>query len=315
MDDKGFTLIELIAALAILILLISFVMPQVLITIRNSRIATDLNNLALLNRVTKIYEIDKSIFEPGKKIFMDSQTESEKMEELISNGYLSKIVKPNLRENEFLWHNSLTIWYYSLFPIDEMGSSTFTFGSDQSHIHQDFVFTNSWTSSENDISSSFGRLFIPNNREEYSIEVVAKLEDGSSGGFGVFFETEFNEGNDTGYIVQFDRGYGAGEILVKKRDNGVEQNPPLFRVSHSPEKFPSKHEDPEFWNSKQIINLRVKNTIEPGVKSLDVSILVNEEQKEVIRDFNFVSNVSPEKNVSGFRAWGTRSYYYSFKVN
>lgn len=79
------------------------------------------------------------------------------------------------------------------------------------------------------------RIFLENDYQEYSIS--SKLALGGdilnpSGntkhgrGYGISFETSTDKnGNDTGYVFQFDSGYSTGKFLFRKRTNGIESSP------------------------------------------------------------------------------------------
>ena len=47
-----------------------------------------------------------------------------------------------------------------------------------------------------------------------------------------FFETTLDNSNkDTGYVLQFDRGYASGEVIIRSRANGNEVANPVYRYN------------------------------------------------------------------------------------
>ncbi len=67
-------------------------------------------------------------------------------------------------------------------------------------------------------------MFIPNERDEYTITTEAVLDTGSGHGYGIMFDTTVDHGldsnqyDDDGYCLQFDRGYGNGEIIITRKN-------------------------------------------------------------------------------------------------
>jgi prepilin-type N-terminal cleavage/methylation domain-containing protein len=68
---------------------------------------------------------------------------------------------------------------------------------------------------------------------DYTVLVNAEINSGS--GYGVYYRID-GKSNTTGYIFQYDPGYGSGEFLVREVFNGKEQSP--IQRTPIPEDFP-----------------------------------------------------------------------------
>jgi prepilin-type N-terminal cleavage/methylation domain-containing protein len=69
--------------------------------------------------------------------------------------------------------------------------------------------------------------------DDYTVAVDAEITRGK--GYGVYYRTDANP-DITGYIFQYDPGYGSEEFIVRKVVNGREQPP--FQRTPIPEDFP-----------------------------------------------------------------------------
>lgn len=74
---------------------------------------------------------------------------------------------------------------------------------------------------------------------DYTVTVNATLTTGD--GYGIYYRSD-GRPNITGYVFQYDPGYGAGEFIVRQVTNGQEQSPfqrvpipkgfPIYNTSH-----------------------------------------------------------------------------------
>ncbi len=245
--------------------------------------------------------------------FEGKDTDEERMQVLVDHGYIDRIIMPLSRNAEIYWDDSNEFWLYSLSETASGTQSNYSFKNfDLSNFNQ----TGSWSSTDNFIKSGSGLLFIDNPRSEYTITTTGKIEPGSYGGFGVLFDTSVLGTSDTGYIVQFDRGYGRGSVVIRPRTNGSEGNViQSHRFDYSNSFIPDKNttEGEAWWNEARTLTLEV-NVIEdvPLTKSLSVYI----DGQLLFDDFIFQSNVSPANNFTGFRTWiGVEVEFYSLNIN
>jgi hypothetical protein len=210
--------------------------------------------------------------------------------------------------------------------IYNFGSST-KFALEQNVAQEDFdktfiVKQNNWEVTEDGSGLSperggDGRIFIANEYLNYFVKVFAALNESTlnseglprnDGGYGVMFETGLDENNnDFGFALQFDRGYGNGEIIIREREirpnsQGNPQtyeNSPLYRFRD----LPNKNDDPEWWKKEHQLMLEVKtldSENEAGHnKSLSVSL-----DEEHLFDWTFRSDIeNREDNHVGLRVW------------
>ena len=317
--DKGFSLVELIVVIAVMVLLIGIIVPQFLGYVERTKRATDDYSIAMLNRITGVYAADNDI--TTEDIFEGFNTEVERIQELIDAGLLGFTPEPKMDNAEFAWHIPTQAWYSTIYE-DNIGNANSAWYNFLESSLEDYIITDNWTIGDNGFISSFGRLFIENPNEEYTISVKAKLDDGNGGGYGIFFESKyatdenyFNNSKDTGYIVQFDRG--ANGIKIDYRDGlttsqGAYNSGDMFYHSDS-EIIPSNRNDP-WWSEEHEITMDVSHVDQVNnIKSMTLSI----DGQVVIEDYEFESNVTAADNHTGFRSWvgnGSTTEYKELKI-
>ena len=92
---KGFTMIEMLIVLAILLIMTALIVPQVVNAIESSKVTADQASVRSLNTATAIYRSTDLNNDP----FTDeSSSNTELIEELVTNGYLFKFVEPQSKE-------------------------------------------------------------------------------------------------------------------------------------------------------------------------------------------------------------------------
>lgn len=171
----------------------------------------------------------------------------------------------------------------------------------------------SWEIKDNQLynTKNWGNLFIPYTNNEYTISVTANLSEGTNGGYGIFFETTLKNGNankDTGYVLQFDRGYSRGAIIIRQRVDGNEFSPSLVIKYSDSDYIPSRTEDPTWWASTHTIDLKVE-VIDTMYKKVIIFIDSNE-----IGSFTFEYDEN-DTLYTGVRVWSTATYFDSITVS
>jgi predicted ribosomally synthesized peptide with SipW-like signal peptide len=177
----------------------------------------------------------------------------------------------------------------------------------------DFINMGSWSIDNQGFITNFGLMFIPNKQASYRIIANTVLHEGlysngTSGGYGLFFETNLLSNNqDTGYILQFDRGYGA--ITIRRRVNGREASP-IIKVSH--QDFPLIPEDKldPWWTENHRIEIQVNNGIE-GCDEKSIRVLID--RQPIIENLIIESGQS-EESFTGLRTWHATSTFIDLSI-
>lgn len=305
---KGVTLVELLAVIVILGIIASISIIMLADVIKNSRIKADIENVNVLNRATYYYTLSES----DDNLFAGLSSNEERIDFLVEEGYLNKVVSASVKDTEFIWDSDSSVWVYSLF---EEATETIT-EIDFSLLNlDDYEKVGDWDNSEGTLISDSGLIFIDNPRNEYTITVTGKIEAGTYGGFGILFDTSVIDGEDTGYVLQLDRGYGRGSVVIRPRENGDEGSViQSHRFDHSNSFIPDKNtsEGSEWWSSEHEVELTVFVT--EGVtytKILSVKI----DGVLLFDDFVYETSVSEVNNFTGLRTWsGVEVEFYTFDI-
>lgn len=315
---KGFTLIELIVVIAVMAILSAVAVPRIFSILERSRISADKASLKTLNTVTSVYRITNESDDP----FEDRDNTSEVlMGYLVDSEYIPRAVTPQKTDAEFIWDFDTEVWLYSIYLMSGNPLSKYIFS--QMSI-SDFVFNawgggdrNTWSVNEEGIyvtgENNNHQMFFGNARSEYTLTTKFKLDDnpGNHGGLGIFFETVIdssNENRDTGYILQFDRGWS--EIVLRKRVEGSESNSDDMLLARIGDRSSSTiknssipwRENSEWWESEKEISITVKESGNPGEKLITVTL----DGENILSDFVIESDVQPGNNHTGFRAWNNQ---------
>ncbi|OPL08284.1 MAG: hypothetical protein AVO33_01165 [delta proteobacterium ML8_F1] len=287
---KGFTLVELVVVIAILGILASMAVPRFIGFTDRGRIAADQASLKTLNLATSGYRIKKEL-PSAADVFTGFDEDRERMEQLVASGFLEKVLEPQKPDAEFLWQVASQRWLYSLYEVAENGAFHYVFNTSET---EDFLYNDwggggggTWSVDEYGLHTTGANgsdlLFIGNNAGEYSLNTRFKLktDSGTSGGMGIFFETVLdgdNQNKDTGYIVQFDRGYS--EIVIRKRVNGSESSSQgaeiIERIGNKStssivnESIPD-HDD-SWWEEEKNLSITVANSGNEGKKLIAITL-------------------------------------------
>jgi prepilin-type N-terminal cleavage/methylation domain-containing protein len=142
------------------------------------------------------------------------------------------------------------------------------------------------------------RIFMENafSGGDYAISTTAQLASGTTGGYGIFFDAVVDETGavSSGYILQFDRGYGNGELVIRPWNNNSEGNT-AYRFNDR-DLIPDKNADPDWWAGEKNIRLEVTDAGN-GQKTLAVYM----DNQLLFNDYTFEGNSG--QTYTGLRGW------------
>lgn len=186
-----------------------------------------------------------------------------------------------------------------------------------------WILSGGFQDATSSIQSNNGLMYIPNPLTSYTINLNAQiLSQGTSGGYGILFDTTVSNPltqSDTGWALQFDRGFSGGEIIIRPRVHGGERNP-VFRY------------DVRFNNQGQLTTVGgLKNNLNPWWTAehslrLEISVLNTQlKQKRLtlyvddifLFTFDFTSPIFEpinSQNVTGLRTWSGNVAFYDLVV-
>lgn len=105
---KGFTLIELIVVVGILVSLIGIAVPKLSGAMEKTRVSADKATLRTLNHVTNMYKAGETIFD--EDVFAGIDENEDRILSLVDKGYLLKEIRPQGKNASFNWNISEQIW-------------------------------------------------------------------------------------------------------------------------------------------------------------------------------------------------------------
>jgi hypothetical protein len=174
------------------------------------------------------------------------------------------------------------------------------------------IVIGSFTDQTDSIRSSNGLIYIPNPNESYTITVRSRIiSPGTGGGYGILFDSRPSNPTrqtDTGFALQFDRGYTNGEIIIRPRNNGTELSPVVrydIRFDQNGNLTQSgglKNNQNPWWMQEHEIKIQV-SVINPQTSQKQANIYLDGIH---IIQFNFTSQLfgsSAQDNVTGLRTW------------
>ena len=147
-------------------------------------------------------------------------------------------------------------------------------------------------------STGENRIFFPLDLEEYTI--ISNIQLDGSNGYGIMVESVTDENaRDSGFIFQYDPGYGGGEFIFRERNNGGEYSP-FARIK--PEDVIPDYDSDTFWNEEHEIEIDVyeynetQNRMVVRIDGVDITV----------DDMILVDKADNDaENYMGFRTWGS----------
>jgi prepilin-type N-terminal cleavage/methylation domain-containing protein len=319
--NKGVTLVELLIVIVVIGIIGTFSVIMVNDIVHNTRVEVDSYNIAVLNDLSEKYAEYEQI--NSGDIFAGFSTDAERMNELVNKQLLSKVITPQQNGATIEWNVDNQEWdliggelstTYTNNPSSyQFTTSTLTDIQDQGTVSIDI---DDWSYNEDGyIENSTGetRLFIPIHKITYTITATAALSAGTAGGYGVFFDTYLendNEDRDYGYIIQFDRGYSNGSMVVRPRSNGSEGGPVWVLKASDSDVFPTRQEDSNWWTDTHTIKIVVSNI---NTTSRSAKFYID---NQYLGEYTYTNAIEGKQIYTGFRGWGTATTkFYGISID
>ncbi len=325
LKHKGVTLVELLAVVVILGIIAAVAFVAIGNLISNTSTKAYKETVASLNQATKNYVLWDNV--TSNDVFEGSTTNSERISVLFSRGYISQVEQPK-SPYSYNWDVTDQLWKLSSEIIEVIPpvEIVYDFSDDllATVVEQGGVVAlGSFTDTGTSMNTSYGTLFIDNNKSTYTIIVRAQLTVSTSGGYGIFFETTLDNSNkDTGYVLQFDRGYASGEVIIRSRANGNEVANPVYRYNVGfagggsgafVASGGTKNNVNPWWLEIHDIKLVIADNNDP-LKNKQISMYVD---NVFLFTFKFQSGITPstrEDNQTGLRVWTKDTIFYTFEI-
>jgi len=309
MNEKGVTLIELLIVIVVMGTIAAFALPAIGKILTTTKINVDSFNLSTLNTVTEDYA--DYYAGSASDVFDGIGTDLDRMQSLVTKGYLSSLIRVQQSGASFEWVVAEQVWELEGGEINgyyDGSTVNYTFDADSlTDITGDGTVSidmSNWSTDNGYLENTTGesRIFIPISNSTYTIKVSAALSSGDSGGYGIFFDTTIENDDpkkDQGYVLQFDRGYGAGAMIVRPRSGGNESGPVWTLRHYDTAVFPSKTIDPAWWTNTHLIRIDVTN-IDANTREAEFFI-----DGTSIGSYSYTNEVEGEQIYTGFRGWGS----------
>jgi type IV pilus assembly protein PilA len=269
-NSRGFTLIELIAVIAILGVLAAIIIPIAANYSERANYAVAKQNASVVLSASLLLS---TRINNGENINLSASTLQQESNLSVIEGTEgvdnSVVIKVENNHLESIWSmskgvlvhwNRLNGWTDSgTGENPDTGSSDGIVFNENTNLNE-YITSGAWEATENGLYSDYGLLFIPNDNESYTITASATLGEATnygtnSGGYGLLFETVLDKNNkDTGYSLQFDRGYNG--IIIRQRANGNESGPIIAVTRKDNSLIPSSKRD-EWWTETHTVVLSV----------------------------------------------------------
>lgn len=204
--------------------------------------------------------------------------------------------------------------YYDFQQLDEAGFlDEFTVVMDQWSLDADGLSPAGESDPDNPSPINEGRVFVGNSRTEYDVALTAELGPGRPssprGGYGIMFETVLDTHDpprDTGLILQFDRGWEGGALILRRRVSGGERTPDVVLVDRA--LVPAAADDPGWWSGERQLRLEVRQ--DPVGGALDRIVRVYVDDALMLTHQFETGVIDPAHNHVGLRTWHESSQTY-----
>lgn len=321
--EAGFSLIELLIVIVVLGVLGGIVVFGVGKFRDDAARSADEANLVQLNRASYTYDAAAAA---GAKL-NDLPDDAARMARLFERGLLQPkspgetSIAPQVAGATFTWHKANTEWVYSL-----SGVNAYDFKAAQTTVSQ-FRTNGTWTKTAAGFTSSVGILAAANPRSDYTVTVTAQLPGGGSyGGWGILINSSLTPApanQDTGYCVQFDRGYSAtGSVVIRPRIDGAERGAVpgfIFTAANTGGAVADKStpEGAVWWTSPHTLAATV-TTVSPTKRRVALTI----DGTKIFDNFDFpsgsaapVAPVDPLNGFAGIRSWGMVTTFTNMTIS
>ena len=319
LNQKGFTLLEVIVVTAVLGILSSIGIPLITDTIDSSKIS---------HVQTEFKSLQTMLTDYYSKNYQYPDASNKGLQKLIEKGLIqSKLIKGPDDINYVYTNPDGNIKDYRIeytLPdgsekiimtpngfISDASEIDYNFANmDNSELNNEYLKTGTWEITDNKLigagDGSFSKLFFENNKDEYVVKTKAKLttngDTWSLGGYGIFIDTKLEDGNpddDTGYIMQFDKHFG--KLVFRERTSGMESSP-FAQIDTGYDNSDS------WWNEKHnvIVEVSRKN---PQTKTISVTIdgvNITDEYGDGPVEYE---STAGEGGYTGLRTWAKKSEF------
>lgn len=236
---RGFTLVETILAIALLVILSAIALPNIYGYVTRAQKGADTVELSNLNNATALYAADEK--KSTSEVFAFAGSDSSKIDLLVSKGYLSAIPVPKEKGSNFAFVSITGTWILSegkAAASDETAEGTSAaaettisnvlYQSDFSSLDKIDIIKGSWQVINGILSPSKAgenrAILSGTNGTDYGISLTASLTGGKAGsaGYGIYYRASGEGADISGYSFQYDPGAG-NRFVVKKVTDGKEE--------------------------------------------------------------------------------------------
>lgn len=318
MNNRGMSVVELIIVIVIMAIISTFAVIGVSRYMETTKIKGDTNTVATLNSVTSDYAFVNNL---SNDIFNGLDTDEDRINALIDDGFLSHSPEVLQDGAAFVWSVEEQLWTLEGGVLDGYtgGSLNFDFSTDNKTTVTDqgmlFRNDNGWEEEDGYLESVRGeqRAFVPIGKSSYTITNTAQLSAGSGGGYGIYFDTilvDDNVSKDSGWILQFDRGYDSGSFIVRPRTEGRESGPVWVLKGRDTDLFPSIQQDASWWTESHTIKISVSQSGNEKTATFFVDGIN-------LGSYTYTfDNSDGVMTYTGFRTWSSpTTKFYSISVN